>query len=216
MPSLSFHSPTNIIILTSAILDRGTGPALPSSQLNVGGSGSLGDVAKVSASFPPSQPTLLLIDQPTLSPALAQRLKTSAVYLGLLFLVDADEPDQVLPLGWAGATDWVSQDDWITNLAPVAIAARQGEMILPSAVAICAPGQSESGEDALIEPLSDREIEVLRLLAQGLTNKDIAQTLCLSILTVKTHLHHIFGKLSVRSRTEAALWATKHGYGQAE
>ena len=88
-------------------------------------------------------------------------------------------------------------------------------MILPPAMAACALGQDESGKDALIEPLSEREIEVLRLLAQGLTNKDIAQTLCLSVLTVKTHLHHIFGKLGVRSRTEAALWATQRGYGLA-
>lgn len=213
--SLSIHSPVNLILLTSATLDRVAGPALPSSQLNVGRSGSLGDVSKVSASLPSDQPTLLLIDRPTPSTPLAQQLKTSAVYLGLLILVDADELDQVLPLEWAGAIGWISRDDRITNLAPIAITARQGEMILPTAISARALAQGEAGQGALIEPLSEREIEVLRLLAQGLTNKDIAQTLCLSVLTVKAHLHHIFGKLGVRSRTEAALWATKQGYGQA-
>jgi DNA-binding NarL/FixJ family response regulator len=46
-----------------------------------------------------------------------------------------------------------------------------------------------------------------------MTNKDIAQSLILSVRTVEAHLRNIFGKLGVRSRTEAALWATKHGYG---
>ena len=70
--------------------------------------------------------------------------------------------------------------------------------------------------DELIEPLSDREMEVLRLLAQGLTNKAIAQSLILSVRTVEAHLRSIFGKLGVHSRTEAALWAVKHGYGRDE
>jgi DNA-binding NarL/FixJ family response regulator len=162
------------------------------------------------------QPTLLLIGLPTSSPPLAQQLETGASQPGLLVLVDPDELDRVLPPGWAGATGWVSQDDQAANLASVVIAARRGEMTLPPAMAARALRQGKSGMDALIEPLSERELEVLRLLAQGLTNKDIAQTLCLSVLTVKTHLHHIFGKLGVHSRTEAALWATQRGYGRAE
>ena len=64
-----------------------------------------------------------------------------------------------------------------------------------------------------LEGLTARERETLALLAQGMTNKDIAQSLILSVRTVEAHLRNIFGKLGVRARTEAALWATKHGYG---
>jgi LuxR family maltose regulon positive regulatory protein len=56
----------------------------------------------------------------------------------------------------------------------------------------------------LIEPLSERELEVLQLLADGLTNQEIAQALCVSVNTVKTHLKNIYGKLGVHSRREAA------------
>ena len=56
----------------------------------------------------------------------------------------------------------------------------------------------------LIEPLSDRELEVLQLLADGQTNHEIAQALCVSINTVKTHLKNIYGKLGVHNRREAA------------
>ena len=65
----------------------------------------------------------------------------------------------------------------------------------------------------LLGDLSEREVTVLRLLAQGMTNKHIAQTLLLSVRTVEAHLRSIFVKIDVRSRTEAALWAVKHGYG---
>jgi LuxR family maltose regulon positive regulatory protein len=56
----------------------------------------------------------------------------------------------------------------------------------------------------LIEPLTARETEVLRLMAVGLSNREIAEELIVAIGTVKAHLHHIYGKLGVRSRTEAA------------
>jgi LuxR family maltose regulon positive regulatory protein len=55
----------------------------------------------------------------------------------------------------------------------------------------------------LIEPLSDREVEVLRLIDQGLSNPEIAAKLVLSIGTVKVHTHNIFSKLGATSRTQA-------------
>jgi DNA-binding NarL/FixJ family response regulator len=63
-----------------------------------------------------------------------------------------------------------------------------------------------------IDPLTEREAEVLRLLAQGLTNKDIAQALIISVRTVEAHLRNIYAKLGVDSRTEAALWSVRNGY----
>ena len=62
----------------------------------------------------------------------------------------------------------------------------------------------------LIEPLSAREIEVLGLMSEGLTNPQIAKSLILSISTVKTHLNNIYGKLGVRNRAEAVLRAKDH------
>ncbi len=63
---------------------------------------------------------------------------------------------------------------------------------------------ASSGGDGLAEPLSEREIEVLRLVTDGLTNQEIAERLVITVGTVKTHVHHIYGKLNVRSRAEAA------------
>jgi two-component system, NarL family, response regulator LiaR len=64
---------------------------------------------------------------------------------------------------------------------------------------------------AVAEPLTERETEVLRLLALGMSNKEISQKLNIGEQTVKTHVSHILGKLGVPSRTQAALYAIRTG-----
>lgn len=66
-------------------------------------------------------------------------------------------------------------------------------------------------EPDLVEPLTDREMEVLKLLAQGMGNKEIAEELVVSVKTVKTHVSNILTKLEVNSRTQAAIYAMRHG-----
>ena len=56
---------------------------------------------------------------------------------------------------------------------------------------------------ALVEPLSERELEVLRLAVAGLSNPKIAETLVIAVSTVKSHINHIYGKLGVESRIQA-------------
>lgn len=64
---------------------------------------------------------------------------------------------------------------------------------------------------ALVEPLSDRELEGLGLVAQGLTNREIAGQLFITVGTVKAHVHHICGKLGVQGRTRTAARARELG-----
>jgi DNA-binding NarL/FixJ family response regulator len=63
-------------------------------------------------------------------------------------------------------------------------------------------------------PLSRREVEVVKLVMAGMTNRQIAQELFIAERTVEGHVERIRGKLGVRSRTEAAMWAVKHGVGE--
>ena len=105
------------------------------------------------------------------------------------------------------------------DLARAIIAAGRGELVLPQSVsgrALAALTRGVVIRADLVEPLSKREVEVLHYLAGALTNKDIAQTLFLSVRTVEAHLRNIYGKLGVDTRTEAAIWAVRNGYGPEE
>ena len=73
------------------------------------------------------------------------------------------------------------------------------------------PSISRAQESDLIEPLSERELEVLQLIAEGLTNPEIASRLFLSLNTVKAHARNIYGKLGVHNRTQAVVRARTLG-----
>jgi LuxR family maltose regulon positive regulatory protein len=80
---------------------------------------------------------------------------------------------------------------------------------MSAAVSSSAVGQG--GNSSLIEPLSERELEVLQLIAQGLSNRAISERLFLALSTVKGHNRVIFGKLQVQRRTEAVARAQELG-----
>ncbi len=160
-------------------------------------------------------PTALLADVSEGQAELARQLKASLPQAGLLFLVPAYSLGEILPLLQAGALGCVAHTASVPDLVRGLIAVSRGELFLPPAIAaqaLVALARGEAPAPDLTEPLSEREAEILGLLAQGLTNKDIAQTLIVSVRTVEAHLRNLFAKLGVRSRTEAALWAVRHGY----
>lgn len=71
---------------------------------------------------------------------------------------------------------------------------------------------NEKSNSGLIDPLTKRELEVLRMLARGLTNREISKELYVSENTVKTHTVHIYDKLNVNDRTQASVWAVRNGF----
>ena len=219
--------PTHVVIVSPAALYREAWRALLSGQPDILVSGAVGDASGVAALLQSSaaergassRPTAVLIDVPTPQPDLARQLKAIDPDLGLLFLVQSYDLAEIIPLLQAGATGCVSRDESVGNLARAIVAVGRGEIVLPptiAAQALAALARGEPPGSGPSEALSEREIEVVRLLGRGLTNKDIAQTLILSVRTVEAHLRNIYGKLGVRTRTEAALRAVKHGYGPQE
>ncbi len=114
-----------------------------------------------------------------------------------------------------GALGMVDDNATLPDLLAAIRQAATGELSLPPALAVRmvqTMTARATPDDALVEPLSAREKEVLVFLARGLSNKAIAQQLYVSVRTVEGHLANIYGKLGVHSRTEAALIAVKNGW----
>lgn len=116
-----------------------------------------------------------------------------------------------------GASGYLSKETNPDQIVRAVIAAATGEelidrTLLASALAQVADFNVPTPEptELPIEPLSERETEVLRLMVQGLSNQSIAETLNISVPTVKTHVQHILQKLHVSDRTQAALLAVRH------
>ncbi|WP_414941672.1 response regulator [Amycolatopsis sp. cmx-11-51] len=108
----------------------------------------------------------------------------------------------------AGASGYLLKDASRTELAGAIRAASRGETVLAPSVA----GKLVNRvRNPTASPLSAREIEVLRLVAQGSTNADIGRALHISEATVKTHLLRVFGKLDVSDRTAAVTTAMRLG-----
>jgi len=81
----------------------------------------------------------------------------------------------------------------------------------PEAGAAPTPGRLSTSPSPIVEPLTERERQILQLIAEGLTNKEIARKLVISVGTVKVHAHNIYGKLGVSGRTQAIAKAREMG-----
>ena len=134
-----------------------------------------------------------------------------------LLIIGDDLPESVV-LVWLekGVLGCIERTASLPELLNAIRQVAGGEVSLPQALALRLvtrmTHQTPDRKDDLPEPLSEREQEVLALLAQGLSNKEIAQRLYLSVRTVEGHLVNIYGKLDLHSRTEAALYAVRQGW----
>lgn len=206
---------TGVIVYAGATLQRAAWQALLDAQPGIQVIGTAARFDEVPMHLTTTAPITLLIDVAAPQPELARQFRALNPLLGILFLVTAYDLDAMLALLQAGATGCLAYDESVGDLGRAVIAVGRGELVLPPTLAVQILARLARGattHSRSVEALSEREAAVMRLLARGCTNKDIAQTLVLSVRTVETHLRSMYGKIGARSRTEAALWAVQHGY----
>ncbi len=132
----------------------------------------------------------------------------------VLVLTGREEEQYVVELLQAGAAGYLSKTVALDELLQAVRSVARGESVLPPAVASVVvrhmSGQAELDEER--SPLTARELQVLALVAEGLTNRDIGRRLSISLRTVEAHLTHIYDKLDVGSRTEAVVRGMTQGW----
>ena len=148
----------------------------------------------------------------------ARRLREQNTTTAILVLTIYDDRQTIFGLLESGAIGYVLKDEALETVVDAVRAAARGESWLSPAVARQvvrrAVGETSSLPEPPPIPLTPREKEVLRLLAQGLDNEAIARRLVVTKRTVQNHVSNIYGKLEVPSRTEAMLYAIRHGLAQ--
>jgi DNA-binding NarL/FixJ family response regulator len=116
----------------------------------------------------------------------------------------------------AGASGYVLKTADVDELTEAVRAARLGEPSLGVEAIRGLIDEIRSPSPAETVPLSPRELEVVRLLARGKSNKAIAIRLGISERTARTHVSNILRRLGLSSRTEAAVWAVEHGFAESD
>lgn len=144
------------------------------------------------------------------------QIKARLPEVRVLILTAYDEDPYVFALLQAGANGYLLKTAEVEELLRAVRAVCRGESVLSPEVTDKVLRQFQKGRPAAasqqIEPLTPREIAILRLAAQGLTNKAIGREVGISGRTVQGHLANIYGKLGVASRTEAVTEALKRGW----
>lgn len=188
-------------------------------DFNVVGEASNGEEAlRVAAS---TSPLVVLMDlqMPVLDGVAAtRRLRAERPECRVIVLTTFDHDEYVFEGLRAGAVGYLLKDAPSEKLFEAIRGAARGESFLQPSVAAKVVAEFARLADhapprpqPLVEPLSDRELEILRLVATGASNKEIASALTIAEGTVKNHLTNILGKLGVRDRTQAALKAKELG-----
>ncbi len=169
------------------------------------------------------QPNLVLMDlkMPGMNGIEATRqIRARYPAIKVLVLTTYDDDEWVFDAIRAGAAGYLLKDTPRDEVIKAVRGTVEGKSFVDPAVAGKLLGQVADQQvqpaTLLTDKLTEREVDVLRLLARGLTNADIAARLYLSEGTVRNHVSSIFAKLEVADRTQAAVIAIQHGLGSGE
>ena len=180
----------------------------------VGDVGSGGEAVLLAADLAPDVVLMDLV-MPGLDGVQATRLvKQKSPCSQVIVLTSYHEDEQIFPAIRAGALSYLLKDISLPDLAEAIRKAARGEVVLHPHIAARVVQELEGAAQqdmANFTHLSEREREVLHLIAEGLSNAEIATRLVLSEKTVKSHVRNILGKLQLADRTQAAIFAWRQG-----
>jgi len=142
-----------------------------------------------------------------------RQIKAGHPQIQILVLTSFATDDKIFPAIKAGALGYLIKDTGPDELVHAIRQVHQGQLTLHPNIAqkLLKELSLTSNQPSSPDPLTDREVEVLKLVARGLSNQEIAETLVVSIATVYTHVSKILDKLHLASRTQAALYALREG-----
>jgi DNA-binding NarL/FixJ family response regulator len=146
-----------------------------------------------------------------------RQIKAVAPGIAVLVLTAYDSDQYIFGFLEAGAAGYLLKDVHIDEVITAIRAVHAGESVLHPAIArrvidrFVLPGERPHEQDTMAD-LTQREVDVLKLAAKCMSNREIAEELVISVRTVQTHLNNVFNKIGVGSRTEAVIHALRKGW----
>jgi DNA-binding NarL/FixJ family response regulator len=214
-------TPVRVLLVDDQALFREALATLLATHDGIDVAGEAGNGAEALDRAASLAPDVVLMDlrMPVLDGvATTRRLRVEHPGIRVIALTTFDDDEDVFAALRAGAVGYLLKDVSSARLVEAVLAAARGESVLQPSVAAKVLARFAQLPDApgprpqpLVVPLSERELEVLRLLADGHSNREIAAALFLAEGTVKNHVTNVLGKLGARDRTQAALRARDLG-----
>jgi NarL family two-component system response regulator LiaR len=218
---MSMNEPITVLIVDDhAVVRRGIRALLEAEgDFQVAGeAGSGGEAVLLAADLAPDVVLMDLV-MPEMDGVAATRLvKQQSPRSQVIVLTSYHEDEHIYPAVRAGALSYLLKSVGLEELTEAIRKAARGEAVLHPHVAarLVQELHGASQETRLLyAALSEREREVLRLIAEGLPNAQIAERLVISERTVKSHVNNILGKLQVADRTQAAIFAWREGFAHS-
>jgi len=219
---MSADRPVRVLVVDDQTLFREALATLLGVRDEVEVGGAVVDGAQALEAVSLLRPDVVLMDlrMPVLDGvATTRRLAVEHPDVRVLVLTTFDGDDEVFPALRAGAVGYLLKDATASRLVEAVQAAARGESVLQPSVATKLIARVSQLPDPpavprpqpLVDPLPERELDVLRAVADGLSNREAAGLLFLSEGTVKNHVTNVLAKLGVRDRTQAALRARALG-----
>lgn len=192
---------------------------LPSDELEL--AGEAGDGSQAIELAAKLNPDVILMDliMPGMDGIQATReIKQRVPCARILILTSFAEDEKVISAIRAGALGYLLKDSSPQELLEAVQTIHRGESYFPPGIArkLINAFHAPSADETSVESLTERENEILKLVAQGLSNQEIAERLFLSPWTVRSHISSILNKLHVENRTQAALFALRSGLAKLE
>jgi DNA-binding NarL/FixJ family response regulator len=180
----------------------------------IGEAGSGEEAVQKAAEFAPDVVLMDLIMPGIDGVEATRRIKKTSPRTQVIVLTSYHEDEHIFPAIRAGALSYVLKDIDPDDLAEAVRRARVGEAVLNPRVAARMVQEMHGAKNETTNPyheLTDRELDVLRLIASGKNNHEIAEGLVISEKTVKSHITNILNKLHLADRTQAAVYAWQEG-----
>jgi NarL family two-component system response regulator LiaR len=209
-------SPIRVLITDDHSIVRKGIRALLATEPDIEVVGEASDGAEAAAQAQALHPDVILMDlvMPKVDGIEAtRRILAQQPGMRILVLTSFAADDKVFPAIKAGALGYLLKDSGPDELVQAIHQVHRGEPSLEPSIArkVLLELSQPPKTPLTAEPLTEREVDVLRLVAQGRSNRDIADELVITEMTVRTHVSNILSKLHLASRTQAALYALREG-----